>query len=51
VDVGQPPPDLERLLLLQQHAVAFVHTSAGADLAGRIVIVEHLAEPDPLLDR
>ena len=49
VEVGQPPADVGRLSLFQQHAEAFLDTPSGADLAGRIVIIEHSAKPGPLL--
>jgi murein DD-endopeptidase MepM/ murein hydrolase activator NlpD len=47
VEVGQPPPDLRRLILGEQHPESFLHTPGGTNLVGRIMIIEHPAEPGP----
>src|SRR5215217_3882699 len=51
VEVGQPPPDLRRLRRGEQHPEPFFYTPGGADLVGRIMIIEYPVEPGPLLRR
>ena len=49
VEVGEPPPDLGRFVFADKHSEAFFHAPGGADLFGRICVVEHPPEPGPLL--
>jgi hypothetical protein len=49
VEVSKAPPNLRRLVFGEQHAEPFSYAPGGADLVGRIMIIEHPAEPLPLL--
>ena len=48
VEVGKPPADLRQHVFGEQHAKPFFYSPGGANLIGRIMIIEHPGEPGPL---